>query len=387
LARPLQVSDLPPLDEWLKGRKVLTVAQDGSGQFKSIQAALDALQPGEAVEVLDRGPYRETLSLNAPDDSGLISRHGTSLEITGRRKPAEPHDPGGEMHYFMVENRFRVHGLRFLAADVKPNDDSRHVMMLGFGGEVAVENCEFRGGHADRGALLAFPMDHGIKRPACIVRECVFHARLLMNMTVPGEQRPLLVVERCWFRGRSHPWAMYLQFQLRGAIRNNVVEGNLESAIYLQDPSGSGPLEISNNTFLTGGIRVTGGDGKLPVMLHNNVLGGSVAVRGERVAELSAALAQWQVGGNTYVSEPNGPGVLPMGPTDRAGEPWFLAIDSAMPGYLRFAAEAPEASRGTGGDWPGYVGAFAPGPPADGDWFTQLRNFWGADLARQKSPD
>src|SRR5207253_2499550 len=51
----------PPLEEWLEGRTVLTVAQDGTGQYKTIQAALNALKTGQVVKVLDRGPYREYL--------------------------------------------------------------------------------------------------------------------------------------------------------------------------------------------------------------------------------------------------------------------------------------------------------------------------------------
>ena len=47
--------------EWLKGRTETTVSQDGRGQFKTIQAALDALRPGQFVRVLDRGLYRENL--------------------------------------------------------------------------------------------------------------------------------------------------------------------------------------------------------------------------------------------------------------------------------------------------------------------------------------
>src|SRR5688500_5270859 len=40
LPPPLKIAEPPPLDEWLKGREVLTVAQDGQARFKTIQAAL-----------------------------------------------------------------------------------------------------------------------------------------------------------------------------------------------------------------------------------------------------------------------------------------------------------------------------------------------------------
>ena len=63
----------PPLEEWLQGRKVLTVKQDGSAMFQTIQAALDKVQPGEVIRVLDKGPYRERLvSQNHPGNFGLV---------------------------------------------------------------------------------------------------------------------------------------------------------------------------------------------------------------------------------------------------------------------------------------------------------------------------
>jgi hypothetical protein len=51
----------PPLEEWLVGREILTVKQDGSAMFTKIQDALDALKTGQVVEVLDGGPYTERL--------------------------------------------------------------------------------------------------------------------------------------------------------------------------------------------------------------------------------------------------------------------------------------------------------------------------------------
>lgn len=74
VAPPVVLVEPPPLDEWLKDRTVLTDAQDASGQFKTIQAALDALRPGHVVKVLDKGPYRELLDVRSPpDDTGLMS--------------------------------------------------------------------------------------------------------------------------------------------------------------------------------------------------------------------------------------------------------------------------------------------------------------------------
>ncbi|MCH8829298.1 MAG: hypothetical protein IID45_06945, partial [Planctomycetes bacterium] len=54
-------------DSW-----VLTVAKDGSGQFKSINAALEKVKPGMTIRVLDDAVYPERIFLNSPSrQSGI----------------------------------------------------------------------------------------------------------------------------------------------------------------------------------------------------------------------------------------------------------------------------------------------------------------------------
>src|SRR5262249_48573985 len=43
----------------------LTVAQDGTGRFRSISEALEKVKPGQKIQVLDAAVYRETLSINS----------------------------------------------------------------------------------------------------------------------------------------------------------------------------------------------------------------------------------------------------------------------------------------------------------------------------------
>ncbi|MBS0260662.1 MAG: protein kinase, partial [Planctomycetes bacterium] len=106
------VDEPPPLADWLKGRNILTVAQDGSGKFNTIQAALEALQAGEVVQVLDRGPYRERLQLQSPpDDIGLISEVQTRIEL--EQLGPGGHDAAQWGHFFKNANRLRIHGLEF----------------------------------------------------------------------------------------------------------------------------------------------------------------------------------------------------------------------------------------------------------------------------------
>lgn len=58
--------------------------------FTKIQDALDALMPGQVVEVLDKGPYRESLLIRESlSDVGLISRTQTTVTASEQFKSSE----------------------------------------------------------------------------------------------------------------------------------------------------------------------------------------------------------------------------------------------------------------------------------------------------------
>jgi pectin methylesterase-like acyl-CoA thioesterase len=44
--------------------KLLTVRQDGKGDFRSIQAAIDSAQPNSLIEIGDNGPYGEQIRIS-----------------------------------------------------------------------------------------------------------------------------------------------------------------------------------------------------------------------------------------------------------------------------------------------------------------------------------
>jgi tetratricopeptide (TPR) repeat protein len=46
--------------------QMFTVRQDGKGDFKSIQEAIDAAPPNSLIEIQDNGPYKEVIMLNKP---------------------------------------------------------------------------------------------------------------------------------------------------------------------------------------------------------------------------------------------------------------------------------------------------------------------------------
>ena len=55
--------------------KLITIRKDGKGDFKSIQAAIDAAEPGSVVEIQDDGPYNEPV---------LIPKEKPGLTLRGK---------------------------------------------------------------------------------------------------------------------------------------------------------------------------------------------------------------------------------------------------------------------------------------------------------------
>ena len=52
---------------------VLSVAQDGTGQYRTIGEALEQVRPGQTIRVLDGGTYEEALEIKDPDRHASIT--------------------------------------------------------------------------------------------------------------------------------------------------------------------------------------------------------------------------------------------------------------------------------------------------------------------------
>ena len=143
-----EAAELQPLEEWLKGREVLTVSQDGRGQFKSINDALSALQPGQVVKVLDSGPYREQpFDRIVPNNTGLVSVAGTRVELTEYVPIEHLRQPDSSVPYcgwLMQTNQFRLSGIQLRAqADVPADANSLQVADMQVGGDLIIDHCRF----------------------------------------------------------------------------------------------------------------------------------------------------------------------------------------------------------------------------------------------------
>ncbi|OYV86417.1 MAG: hypothetical protein B7Z73_11785, partial [Planctomycetia bacterium 21-64-5] len=371
VAPPAIIPEPPPLDKWLKGRKILMVSQDGKGEFKTVQAALDALNPGQAVEVLDRGPYRETLIAGAVANSGLISRVGTVIEPGGKRRLNWEKD-SGDCHYFGGNGDFRLSGLAFVADALSHLPPSGPWIQFEVHGKRVIENCRFAGRRASTQELLVYWYPTAAPGSTCHIRECLFDTAMNVANSERAAQ-PVAVIERNWFR--STPQVMSLQvhgqFEL-AVLRNNIFDGAQPDALTFSQAGETKRLEVYNNTILP---RIAAVD-PLPtsgVVLRNNLLrGGLVATAAAGQGPATMEAKDWKIGNNQYAKKPDGTNQLPQTLADFVGQPTFLSREAGSVDYLRLAADSDEAHRGTGGVWPDYIGALPPGPaPKDGDWLTR----------------
>jgi serine/threonine protein kinase/WD40 repeat protein len=372
ISPPVQIPEPPPLEEWLKGRKVLTVAQDGSGQFKTIQAALDALESGQVIKVLDRGPYHEQWHI-PPNlrDAGLISEQQSEIQVTpvGESKNTKR---GWGIEFPRVKG-FRLNGLCFTSPWVGP----RWTMVAWTQPSgLVVENCCFRGAPPVGGEdpchlMMVFFQDWGvpvgapINREPLVVRHCAF-SRGRLTINDPLRQGTILV-ERNSFRETQLCLVNGLH---KGVIQQNIFASSGHFLWLGVFEEVSETLQINNNTALGLGIFFHTTAPKGGIILCNNILGNGFAFSDGAARGSDEVVKHWEMGHNYLHSQAR-----------------FLSLDPAQPDYSRTTADNSIAWDGAGGAWPRYVGALPPGPaPKEGDWFTRLRQRWGDLAAGQKAP-
>ncbi len=397
-------SDFPAIQEWLatkSAQQILTVARDGSGMYRTLGDAVDALKPGQVVKLLDKGPYREDLRKTLPEDTCIVSEVGTRVELPRWHK----HFPGPTGYFYhgaslTAAGGAYLAGLEIVGPELESDSFYTALLMLQVRGKVIVEGCRFlhrpaypmRPPPADFFPTSYFTALHIDGTPqkdsACTVRTTFMHGSLVLSHFATAPQTTLIEKNQIigWRRV-----GIGLDSRTPGSvtIRHNVVLGDtLGVGVGLQWQNCGFPISITNNYFEQSGpslsfdqfnadaIKLQGGLA-LPAQLRfeNNIIHSaqarsiSLLLEGQEVAR-----QKWKIGHNCYRINPAAGADLPRHESDLVRQEPFLSDDrNERSRFLRIAADSPLATGGAGGDLPNYLGPFPPGPaPNDGDWFTRF---------------
>ncbi len=142
----------------------LTVKQDGSGDFQTVQAALDAAESGDTVEVY-AGTYNEDIGIghfNVPslqkDNITFRAAEGEEVEIIATNTEqrlsglaAVGYDPGptDQMGFVINGDNIVIEGIRFVQNSPAPNLLNINVTVTVGGSNIIVRDCEIVGPGAE----------------------------------------------------------------------------------------------------------------------------------------------------------------------------------------------------------------------------------------------
>jgi hypothetical protein len=380
----------PPLDEWLQGREILTVKQDGSAMFTKIQDALDALKPGQVVQVRDRGPYDENLTIVAPGEFGLISDVNTIIS-----PPEWLLESDGKLrgHKLYARSTFRVTGFAFLdVSQPLPRVLKGATLMQVIASRGGVlEDCAFRTTHVPsethrRGAIdLRYSndsSDHAGK--PLFFRFSDVSGRLFIESNRDDAH---VVIANNWIR--DYPAAL-LDFAPRNRgtsiVLKNVFRCDVIGTAFSSAGDDPATFRFVANTIIArnGAIRVGGLSESQDVTIERNILVGQTRFASEALPQrfiakewTVVANLVWPISGNTEDTL--------LSAADKVANPEFISLDPKQRDYARIAIDSAAASNATKDG--SFIGALAPGPaPPEGDWFTRLRERWQDVLAESSEP-
>jgi serine/threonine protein kinase len=374
----------PELSEYLRGRKILEVAQDGSKPFRTIAAALRKVASGEVIEVVDAGPYHENLDFEyLPPDVGLITKHRTVVEAAPKLVAQEV-GFNRATHRLRGASGFRLEGFRFIVDDSKGK-----VAGVDLAGQnLHVLGCDFAFSQAASEARRALRIDQAggsvelrenVVSGSAIV---VHHAGDLMvrrNLFGPHQSMtPLwltLKADRADDPGRvvlDHnvfaPCGDWEDVRLRDYTEQaretsvHLLKGTLFSAQCGYHIGGEFPLHkvtIENNLFAKGG-------------------GVRVSLGRKKITEQPAT---WSVGHNGYVGK-LAEDALPPGEDDTVLEKARVSTNLTDAEFARYSLRAPLSRGGRQQGGPTILGALA---PIGSDLETSGRGFMPGLLKRYRA--
>jgi tRNA A-37 threonylcarbamoyl transferase component Bud32 len=244
----------PPADP-----RVLTVSQkpESGGQFRTITEALDVVQPGMCIRVLDDAVYEEQLHINRPDQ-----HDGVVLEAAKDKKPTV-RVPKGE---YPRGKRYCV-GIKgvagFTMRDFRvdsPNSKCCLLFITGRAAGVTLEKMQLSLNDDSMNCIevLNLPLD-AEDRPL-VIQECTMNRGDGVSVygATPGNSDVPLPCGRISVRNNTLI-ACHVPITLAGAVYHVHVVGNKFmdsdlSVVDFYDPlQGAGDLLIANNTMARNG--------------------------------------------------------------------------------------------------------------------------------------
>ncbi len=342
----------------------ITVALDGSGQFRSLAAALARAADGATITVVDKGPYAESLTLDGrPNGLTLLATHRAVL------RPAAT----GDRTLLHLQN---VRGVAVSGFRLETEAGSKgHAILMTGTVAATFEDLQIEPGSEALGSILVRCDSEG-RDSSLVVRQC--------RLTLPPRGTGV------WIDGTDPPGNVEIadnqftgplsQVVIFGSCRRLRIAGNTfdgaTNAINLdvQRWQAETNVEITNNAFvrtqfwlgLLQTFKTSQPASPVTVRICNNlILGGERIQAGDEQVE--QALDQWQFEANwwernaTTKPDADREGRIAQ-PAESLAVPERDAADA--PDFLRPAPDSPLASAGVGGDLPKYVGAKAPLPPA-----------------------
>jgi serine/threonine protein kinase len=368
----------PALDQWLKGRSILKVARDGRGQFQTIQAALNVLKPGQAVEVLDRGPYQESLKLmRPPADTGIFSRVQTVLEIPAWEKHRSQ---GSSAESLNGHQLFDVRGFRISGFQIAGRNESLQTpqCVLYFEGSsgVVIEDCQIR--------FTEVPVDKTVSMSAIrlngfspdplqssVVRNCALDGALAV-VAWPGVVAGPLAIMHNYVQPLNNSDAVNVSGpQRRVFIRENIIKTDETCRAFVLSVSRPGAelIEFVRNTVVGPGdnlIQSTVPAGE--VVLQDNV--GQAFRLAQGAESQKKETENWHISGNWYSIRPESTPYFDRRVFRRLSDPLadvrFLSENPAEPNFARLNPLSSGA----------IAGALPAGPVGSGDWFSTLQQRW-----------
>jgi serine/threonine protein kinase len=376
----------PPTAKAPDDPNVLTVAQNGDAEYRTINEALAAATAGKTIRILDDATYNEKLvfsdrqkhagvTIDAPQRATVQSTGMRAVALSVKGVPDVTVrglrlKSGGRVQTLVAVDG-AAPGLRLDGLDLDA---------------VGADDCE---------VIMFYGADHADDEPPAIVERCTIRGgrlaisvqgyRAITREVVPC--RRVIIRENTIFQPGTGIVGIGALVEVQ-IVGNRICGPTGQAGIQLQSLAGARQILVANNSILDCSTAFLLWDeqaqGEEVELSGNLILSPSSAdmvfVRaGPRDDAPSGAgdtkqlLEKWTFGDNwRELTEPK----------DTENSPWIpvakgdvrhdkIEVLSRVPhdaDFLRPAADSPLATKGTGGDLPAYVGAVPPPGVAAWDW-------------------